>query len=151
MNVRLATEADIPRIIEMSQKFYATTTYPDFAPYSVTSATQLCLMLISSGILLVAESDEHEVVGMIGMQISPFLFNHNKMQATEVIWWVEEEHRGTPIAALLMLTMEKEAYHLDVDYIIMLSLVSSPPQAAAMYTKLGYVNTEHAWSKVIHS
>lgn len=147
MRIRLATEEDIPRIIEMSQKFYATTSYPAFAPYSVNSATQLSRQLISSGILLVADSSEQGVVGMIGMQVSPFLFNHNKTQATEVIWWVDEEFRGSPTGAMLMMAMEKEARLLDVDYIIMLSLASSPPQAAAMYTKMGYVNTEYAWSK----
>lgn len=149
MKIRLAEESDIPRIVEMSQKFYAITTYPAFAPYDVPTAEQLCRTLIYSGILLVADSSVHGVVGMIGMQVQPFLFNTRKTQATEVIWWVEEEYRGSATAAMLMMEMERQANLLGVDYIVMLSLSSSPPQAAAMYERLGYVNTEYAWSKAI--
>lgn len=147
-SVRLATEADIPTVLEMSKKFYPTTPYAAHVHMDDESVNVLTRLLIDSGIMLIAEVNG-KTAGMIGMAVFPFMFNHNLTAAGEVVWWVEEEYRNSQVASALMYAMEKECRDAGVDYITMLALSTSPPQAGAMYKRLGYAVTENVWAKAL--
>lgn len=146
--IRDAEEDDVEAIVAMSEKFYATTYYTEFAPFDADSCSHIILGLITAGTLLVAEV-EGKLVGMIGVVVHPFLFNVNVVQASEIVWWLDPDYRKTNTAKMLMQAMENRAKEQYVDLMLMINLDNSPPAAKVLYTNLGYKNTENAWTKVL--
>lgn len=147
MQIRKATQADIPAIVGMGARFYETTHYKDFAAYSPDSVAALAEMLIDTGILLIADDDGP--VGMVGLCVAPFLFNASLKAAYEVVWWVNPEHRGGLTGARLLKAVEPAARDKGCVSIQMLHMSNSPPQAGQMYARMGYTHTESSWTKAI--
>lgn len=147
MQIRKATLADIPAIVGMGERFYATTHYKDFAPYNPDSVAGLAEMLIDTGILLLA--DDNGPVGMVGLCVAPFMFNGNVKAAYEVVWWVNPEHRGGMAGARLLKAIEPAAREMGCKAIQMVHMANSPPQAGQMYARMGYAHTESSWTKAI--
>lgn len=146
--IRYAERDDIPAIIEMGAEFYATTNYAEFADYAPESIEGLAIMLIETGVLLVAES-EGKLVGMAGLVIAPFLFNHSLHSAHEVMWWVSPESRSTGAGIALLRAIEPACREAGAVMIQMIHLSNSPPAAAAAYERAGYIHTESSYSKVL--
>lgn len=144
--IRTATHDDIPRIIEMAQAFYATTSYARFSPISYQSAAGLAIITMESGVMLVAEKDG-ELVGMTCLIIVPFLFNVSLTVAEEIAFWIEPEHRGGMLAIRLLKEIEKECRAKMVDVIRMATLIDSPPQAASLYLHEGYEKSDSHFMK----
>ena len=149
MNIRHATHDDIPRIVEMAQDFYAQTSYAQIVPLAKESAAGLAILLMADHILLIAEH-EGQAVGMAGLFIEPFTFNISKTVATEIVWYVEPDARATGAGQALLTAIEPAAMAKGAHLVRMMTLHSSPPQAAALYARRGYVPTEHAFSKELH-
>jgi GNAT superfamily N-acetyltransferase len=148
MILRAANEADVPAIVGMAGKFYPTTHYPAFAPFDVDAAESLARLLIADGVMLVAEL-EGQVVGMVGLLLAPFLFNPTKRVAYEAIWWVEPEAQGAGIGKALLGAIDGACKAKGADGIQMIHLASSPPQAGALYERLGYASCESAYFKEV--
>lgn len=148
MIVRNATHADIPRIVEMAERFYADTSYAAIVPMSEESAAGLAILMMDSGVMLVAEQDGY-VIGTVGLHVEAFTFNVSKTMATEIIWWVEPEAQGLGTGRALLAAIEPACRERGADMIRMMCLASSPPQAKALYHSLGYYPSEHAFTKVL--
>lgn len=146
--IRKATLGDLPAIVGMSERFYATTSYAGFADFCPESVSNLASMLIETGVFLVAESDG-EVVGMVGLAVAPFMFNNAHKAAYEVVWWVNPEARGGGIAVSLLRAIEPACREIGCDVIQMVHLANSPPQASALYERCGYRHTESSYTKVL--
>lgn len=144
--IRAATRDDIPRIVEMAEQFYATTAYPALAPLAKESAAGLAIVMIDTGVMLVAEH-EGRAVGMVGLFIEPFTFNVSVKVATEIVWWVEPAAQGVGVGAALLAAIEPACRARGVNAIRMMTLASSPPQAGALYERMGYAHSESAWTK----
>lgn len=145
MLIRNATEADLPAVVSMGERFYATTHYKDFAAYNPASVEALARMLMDTGILLVA--DDNGPVGMVGLCVAPFAFNADVKAAYEVVWWVNPEQRGGLTGARLLKAIEPAAKDKGCAAIQMLHMSNSPPQAGQMYARMGYAHTESSWTK----
>lgn len=146
--IRPATENDLRRIVEMSEKFYATTSYAKFAQFHPSSVAVLATTLIHYGVMLVAEV-EGKVIGMVGLVVTPFMFNTTILSAHEVVWWVEPEYQGSKIGHSLLTAIEPACKSRGCKLIQMVTLSNSPPQAAGLYEKAGYKHTETSYTKVI--
>lgn len=146
--IRKATHDDIPRIVEMSDKFYAQTRYVDIAPMAIESAAGLAIIMMKQGVMLLAES-ESEVVGMVGLFIEPFTFNIAKTMATEIVWWVDPDHQRSGIGAELLAAIEPACRERGADMIRMMCLAGQSEAAEAIYTRMGYTPSEHAYTKVL--
>jgi GNAT superfamily N-acetyltransferase len=144
--IRAATRDDIPRIVEMAEQFYATTAYPAFAPLAKESAAGLAIVMIETGVMLVAEI-EGRVVGMVGLFVEPFTFNVAVTVATEIVWWVDPDAQGAGVGRELLAAIEPACKERGADVVRMMCLASSPPQAAALYERMGYAPSEHAFTK----
>ncbi len=138
----------MPAILAMGAEFYATTSYAGWAEYAPESVEVLARMMIDGGVLLLAEVDGR-AVGMVGLVLAPFLFNHAHTTAHEVMWWVSPAARATGAGVELLRAIEPACREKGARAIQMMTLANSPAQAAALYAKLGYVPTEHAFSKVL--
>ena len=146
--IRAATHADIPAIVAMSRKFYATTDYAKHSPMSDDAVADIAAMLIDTGVMLVAEFDG-AVVGMVGLMVLPFTFNPQRTMAAEVVWWVEPDAQGFGVGKALLQAVEPAAAARGADLVQMMTLATSPPQAGAMYERAGYRHSETCYTKRI--
>lgn len=149
ISVRPAGTVDIPDIVDMSQRFYATTSYADFAPMCPETVSRLAATLIDTGVMLVAEADDDILVGMVGLFVAPFLFNNSETTAHEVVWWVAPSEQGLGVGQKLLAAIEPACLARGAKAIQMVHLHNSPPQAGALYEKLGYRMTESYYTKEI--
>lgn len=144
--IREATHGDIDVIVGMAQQFYATTSYAEICPMEDVQAAGLAILLMDTGVMLVAEH-EGVVVGMTGLHIEPFTFNPSVMMATELVFWVNPESRGASVAAQLLSAITAACRDKGCHFIRMMTLHDSPPQAAMLYEREGYAPSEHAFTK----
>lgn len=148
MHVRKATLADVPAVVAMSERFYATTSYSSWADFNPETVAELARNLTENHVMLIAEH-EGAAVGMVGLFVAPFMFNSDRKGAYEVVWWVEESARNTGAGTALMRGIEPACTGVDCNAIQMVHLANSPPQAAAIYERMGYGHTESSYTKVL--
>lgn len=150
MNIRLATNDDLRRIVEMSERFYPHTSYNNLSgiPFSPDHVALVASGLIENGVMAVAELDG-KVIGMIGCVLVPFIFNPNYIHAGEIIWWVEPEYWNAGIGKSLIEFAEGVCKNAGAKHIQMISLPVSSLSANALYEKLGYQLTEQCFTKVL--
>lgn len=146
MHVRNATLADVPAIVRMGEKFYSTTDYTKFAEFCPESVASLATMLIEQGVCLVVGDDP---IGMVGLYVGEFPMNRSKRAAYEVMWWVEPDAQGQGAGKSLLQAVEPACREAGCHAIQMLHLSTSPPQAAALYERMGYPHTESTYTKVL--
>lgn len=148
MNIRPATPDDIPRIIAMGRKFWAQTAHRDIV-YCPDSIAESAVEMMAAGLLIVAELDGY-VIGAIGALAAPLYANRAVLVASELYWYVEDEHRDSGAGKLLLQAMEDAARAAGVHTFGMMALEAvEPEKAAAIYKRLGYQPTERTFSKVL--
>ncbi|NJB80290.1 GNAT family N-acetyltransferase [Xanthomonas arboricola] len=143
--IRAAHEDDLPAILAMSRKFYATTSYASMTPMDDHTVSDLVFQLMDS-VMLVAELDG-QVVGMVGLVVAPFMFNRNIRAAYEVVWWVEPEAQGAGVGKALLAAVEPACVARGASAVVMVHLATSPPQASALYERMGYALSETCYTK----
>lgn len=148
MRVRAATLADVPAIVAMSERFYATTSYCQWADFCPETVEALAANLTENHVMLVAE-DDSGVCGMVGLFVAPFMFNAGRTGAYEVVWWVNPEAQGAGAGKALLAAIEPACKAKGANAIQMVHLASSPPQAAAIYERMGYAHTESSYTRIL--
>lgn len=148
--IRTATNNDLRRIVEMSERFYPYTSYWTYSkiPFLPEGAALVAESLIENGVMNVLEL-EGRVVGMIGVIFIPFIFNPNYIHAGEIIWWVEPEYQGSGWGEELLRSIDGKCKEANATHIQMIDLPNSSLSAARLYEKLGYVLTERSYTKVV--
>lgn len=147
MLIRQATLADVPAIVAMSERFYATTEFPERLrfPFDAETVANLATSLIDH-VLLVADDGE-SLRGLVGLFVLPFMFNAGHTSAHEIVWWVDPEAQGSGVGKGLLAAIEPACRAKGAEAIYMVHLASSPPQAAAIYERHGFVLTESSYVK----
>lgn len=148
MLIRKATLADVPVIVAMSEKFYATTSYEKWAHFCPATVADLAANLTENHVMLLAE-DQGQVVGMAGLFIAPFMFNSSRTGAYEVVWWVDPGAQGHGAGKALLAAIEPACAARGANAIQMVALASSPPQAAAIYERMGFAHTETSFTRIL--
>jgi len=148
MHVRPATLADVPAIVRMSERFYETTSYAGWACFNAETVAALAENLVLNHVMLVAEH-EGQAVGMAGLFVAPFMFNSDCKAAYEVVWWVDPEGRSTGAGRALLTAIEPACREAGCAAIQMVHLSNSPPQAAMLYERAGFVHSESSYTKVL--
>jgi len=131
--IRRATAADIPRLVEMGQRFRRESEYSALLADNPEQIAALCHQLVShpSGGAFVAEKDGR-VIGMIGYIVYNHLMSGEKV-AGEVAWWVEPEARGDGLR--LMRAAEDEARKAGA---VQMQMIAPNERVGALYQRLGY-------------
>lgn len=148
MEVRQATQDDVPRIVEMSAKFYETTSYARWAPFNPDTVHDLAANLAENHVMLVAE-EGGQLVGMVGLFVAAFMFNGDIIAAYEVVWWVDPEAQGQGAGKALLGAIEPACAARGCRTVQMVHLANSPPQAAAIYERMDYRHTESSYTKTL--
>lgn len=146
--IRQATVADIPAIVEMSRLFYATTEYSKWADFDQGTVERLAQNLAENHVLLVADEGEG-LKGMVGLFVAPFMFNNAETAAYEVVWWVNPDAQGGGVGKALLAAIEPACKAKGCSAIQMVHLATSPPQAAAIYERMGYAHTESSFTRIV--
>ena len=147
MEIRQATAADIPAVVEMARAFYPTTHYADWCDMDDEAVARFAQTLIDDHILLVAVAGG--IVGMVALVVAPFVFNPAQLGGYEVVWWVNESARGSTVAVRLLKAMEAACKARGVSRIQMVHMPNSPPQAEGLYRRAGYAHSETSYTKAI--
>jgi len=142
--IRVATDADIAAMVSMGEKFHAFS--GETVPYCRASAEKTVRGLMGVGFILIAEADGL-AFGMIGVAIIPLFFNFSAHLAQELMWWVDEEHRGSGAALALIHAAEDESRSRGAVRLLMAHLSNSPPHVASIYDRLGYKPRESMFAK----
>jgi GNAT superfamily N-acetyltransferase len=140
--IRAATEQDIPRLVEMGQRFRAETSYSQFLSDNPGKMAELGAKLVSQDGVLVSQRNDR-VVGMLGMILHSHFISGERM-AGEVFWYVEPAYRGEGIK--LMSETEKRARAAGAQHI---QMIAPNDQVAAVYRRMGYQFVEATYQKAL--
>ena len=141
--IREATGADVPRIVEMGQRFLTVTPYRDLMRGNpeTMAATVTGLLATPQGLVLVAERDG-ALVGMIGVLIFPHHVS-GEWTAGELFWWMEPGARGGGVR--LLKRAEAWAHARGA---VRMQMIAPDEQIGQMYARLGYAPIEVAYERV---
>jgi hypothetical protein len=141
--IRDATSDDIPRLVEMGERFLTETVYHGRVTVNPTAMARTVGFLLASDLGAVYVSEQHgAVVGMIGL-----LFFENPItgepSVTELFWWVEGAHRGGPEALRLLRRGEQWAREIGAVKVHMIAPAGT--RVGTLYQRRGYEELETAW------
>ncbi len=149
---REATHDDVEEMVAFGQEFWHQTGYyKQGVAYDATAIALLTHHLIDTGIVLVA-MDADRVVGILLMVMGPMPFNPLAICATEIVYYVAPAYRKGGLGVRILHKAEKVAKSNNVKYVSMVLLASvEPEKPAAVYKRLGYEQTETAFTKDLKS
>lgn len=138
--IRAARSEDVPRLVEMGQRFRENTSYSKHLANNPAKMAETAAKLIAVDGILVTER-AGKVVGMIG-----FIFHDHfisgELSGGEVFWWVEPEHRGEGVKlvkAAEAIARAKGATNFQ--------MIAPTGQVMAVYERLGYEFVEATYQK----
>ena len=140
---RDAKDEDLPAIVEMGAKLHAAAGLADFLAFDPISFETTLSVLMEDGLLLVVGDP---LVGAAGIMVFPAYFNLDHTMATEVLWWLEPEHRGCGRAFLSEIETRTKAAGVTV---LMMGCMEAlrPEGMARMYQQAGYRPMDHFFYK----
>jgi N-acetylglutamate synthase-like GNAT family acetyltransferase len=145
MKIRVATLADVPRMLEMGARFLEGSRYRRFLNLNPQQQTQLVTELVQQDTanVFIAEQDA-TVVGMFGLTLSTNPFDGVRT-AMEMFWWVEPHHRGSTGLRLLR-TAEAWAKAAGAERLYMVVPTSD---VGSLLKRLGYVYVESIYQRLL--
>lgn len=145
-DIRQATKEDLPDIMEMGEKFYNESPYAALKPFNYKGMEAYAIQLINDHHFLIALKNE-EAVGMAAAYMAFLPINPDLFVSSEVVFWVNPEHRGSSLAIRLMGALEKAVGEEEPDACFMSAMSSSPAVTDKLYKKMGYEPTETAYMR----
>lgn len=146
MTIRRATEQDFDGMADMSEHFLSATPYGtllDASPDTLVSFMR-SLAGLETAAMWVAESDGR-LVGMVAGWVFQHPFSGQPI-ASELVWWVEPEARGT-VGIRLLDAFETWAKKRGATGIQMIAPESS--SIGALYERRGYRRVETLYQRVM--
>ena len=141
--IRRATEADIPRIVELGSRSMVDGPYAGkFKNNPEHSAKFASYIVGGAGLVLLWEEDGH-VGGLIGFLVLPHYFN-GEVVASEMMWYVEPEHRAGGAAMHLMWEAQKEAKRMGATR---MAFAAPNEEVGRIYRRFGYKPLETVYEK----
>lgn len=146
--IRQAHIKDVEHLVQMGKKFYQYSNFNNYIEYDEQSVRHTLANLILNGFLYVAEHKEQGIIAGLAGGMGSLWLNLGTPVATELAWWVEEEHRKSPVALRLYKAFEKWAHDKGVTTIIMSDLViEGNAPAEKLFNKMGFSVVERSHIK----
>lgn len=145
MTIRHATPDDVPRLVDMSRHFLASTAYGRLLIPTTEQLEAFVVLILTHGGALVAEVDG-QVEGMIGVVALAHPITQ-ELVAEEVAWWVEPDYRKGTIGPRLLQAAEDWASVKGVTVLKMVAPAKS--DVGKYYERHGYTAFETAFVKVL--
>lgn len=139
--IRRATDADIPRLVEMGRRFLKESPYHRHIAENPQQMAELGRQLMkNAGGLLISEHDG-QITGMFGFVVYDHFMSGERV-AGEVFWWVEPEARGDGVK--LLRTAEQEARNAGAKA---MQMIAPDEHVAGFYARLGYIPVEMTYQR----
>ena len=154
--VRPAKITDIPRILEMGDRFFAELLAEKGLKYKHEDFFKYVLSLLESpsAHVLVAEhldtqTGERGVIGTIAGIVHPWFMSFDQVMLTEQWWWVDPGWRDRGIAKRLLQELTNWGVQQGCNLLIMISLGASATgdRVTDYYGGLGFRMVESHWMK----
>lgn len=143
--IRLATKEDMDDILAMGVDMYNESPYATVKPPNLTSFRSYAEELIDNHYFLLALKNG-EVIGMAASYIAALPMNADILLASEVLFYVAPEARGSSAAMRLAMALEDAVKAGDeVDAYTFSAMSSSPPVVDKLFRRLGYKPVETAY------
>jgi GNAT superfamily N-acetyltransferase len=140
--IRTATVQDIPRMVEMGERFRHDSTYGTRFAKNPKQMAVLAEKLIAKDSALLAERDG-KVIGMLGYIVYEH-FVSGETFAGEVFWWVEPEFAGD--GPRLMREAEKRAKQAGA---VEMQMIAPTEKVAKFYERCNYAFVESTYQKTL--
>ena len=145
--IRHATPVDIPRILEMAERFINNSAYSNVLTFRVEALERLADVVVGQlGAVLIATVPAGGSVAMFVVVALEDPLTGDRY-AEEVAWWVEPEHRGGLIGPRLLAAAETWARENKCPVLRMRAPVGS--DVGAFYLRRGYTEVETIYVKVL--
>lgn len=142
--IRIATQTDIPRIVELGSRSLQDGPYAGVIRDVPTQASFCAHEVMDKGRILLGE-ENGKVVGLLGFIVANHHFSGQRY-AAELMWYVEEEHRKGGIALKLLWEAEKQAKDMGAEDMV---FTAPNEDAAALYARFGYSKMEVTYRKAL--
>ena len=144
--IRDATEADIPELLEMSERFQSVSGLAPFIPFDVQTAEATARLLMERRGLLIL--DIGRPVGFAAIGVMEHFWNKAVKVGIELGWWIEPEYRGQ--GREMLHAVEARMRTLGATVMNMACLEAQRPKATGrLYERAGYTLVDHLYYKVL--
>lgn len=140
--IRIATQEDIPRIIELGSRSLQDGPYAGIIRDVPAQAEYCAHEVMGKGRILLGEEDG-KVVGMLGFVVANHHFSGQRY-AAELAWYVLPEHRKGGPGLKLLWEAEKQAKEMGAETFI---FTAPNEDVSALYSRFGYKKLEVAYKK----
>lgn len=151
ISLRVATERDIMDIYRMCLRFIEESPYSEY-PRDEDKIVSLIVSFLSNQKekICVLAISEDTPIGIIAGYINPALFS-SQVVASEVLWWVDPDHRGKTKAAFELLgAFEHWAKLVGASFVQMQSLTNKyEMKLENFFIRKGYKPQEISYVKLI--
>lgn len=148
--LRLATLEDIPVLLRFAKNFHQASPYRSMR-FNTEKGRKFLEGIISGrnteGIVIVALKDDVPIGMLVGSCAEP-VFSSAKI-ATELGWWIEEEHRATRASILIYSAYEDWAMRVGCTHVQGAYLPGVSPDLDQFYKSRGYSQVESSYLKVL--
>lgn len=112
-----ADHQDVDRLVWYARQFWDQTTYAAAGvEYDVETVTERTHWLIDEGIVLYAQDNDKNLLGLMLVMIMPFLMNKNVNTACEWVFYVDPDYRRGGLGAILVDEAEEMLRTMDVKF-----------------------------------
>lgn len=145
LNLRVCSEQDTPRILELCRHFQEESNYPFPFDQEYVQGFVSDLLSQSNALILGLSDHQGELQGVLGAIVvnHPFF---NIPFASELIFWIEPEYRGNKKSVEMIQAYEYWAVNKMGCKIV--TLDNQADSLDLLYEKLNYNKTMHQWSKM---
>lgn len=153
MKIRFATPKDIDSIVAMAIDFHSASHVVDTIPFDSKSFvdTIVTMMADGYGIVIVAEHDSGELVGMIGGMVNSHWFNNSLLIGHDMFWWVAEYARGSSAGLKLLKAFEDWTHSKGCHMIVLAHTPTLQPEKVEnLYIRRGYAKQDTYYAKVVN-
>lgn len=137
VSTRAATQADLPWLVSRLRELSGIYgTKRSLFPTDSLAASKLADFIAAGHVLIVAERSG-QLVGFIAGHCAPHFFNPELTMLTHLFWWVDEAHRRTRAAFLLLQDFIREGRERAAHWVT-LNLHVSVPVKLETLIKVGF-------------
>ncbi len=140
MAVRRAKDSDLTALTSLGLRFLRWSPYARIA--SADGVVGGIRSVLEDGAAWIAEI-EGQPVGMLLAKLGSPWFDQDSLFAIELAWWVDEEHRGTPVGMRMLAAFERWAEAHDATPV--LSDLGEQMPIDKMLARRGYRQVERAF------
>lgn len=142
MRIRKAHPTDLPYLLEHAKEFIKFYNNKNIK-YNEAHLLHLGHTLIEKHVLVVAETEDGKIAGMLGAMYVPNPIDPSCISLTELFWWVGEEYRRTRAGWLLLSFLEAVGEKYEVPVVI--SVLPQTGDVTPLLERHGFVKVEESY------